>query len=269
MDQEQMGQNVEAQGVPTEPVETPAEATPQEAAPAAAPAEEPKVESGEKDEKRRSFQERINKVTRRMHEERERADEITRKYNALVQEVQSKPLQRESFADDQSYIDAVTRQRMRLVNLEVQAEQAVDGVRSAGAQHQQAVVDAWSAAVADVAETIPDWHQVVSASKVPTTPTMDQAIMESENGPEIAYYLAKHPAEALRIYQLSPKAQEREIIRLESKAAGITPTATKSSAPPPIKPIPAAANAVASSADEYRQWEAEQNRINRFGAPRR
>lgn len=235
---------------------------------AQAPAEQPKPDNEEVKAKRRSFEERIAKITRRAHEERERADEMTRKYNALVQEVQSKPLQREAFADDQTYLAAVDRQRTRLTALEVQAELAIDGARSVGAQHQQAVVDAWTAAIADVVETIPDWHAVVSASKAPTTPVMDQAIMENENGPEIAYYLAKHPAEALRIYQLSPKAQEREIVRLESKVSTVAPT-SKPSAPAPIKPIPAAVKAVTSQADEFRQWEAEQNKINRFGAPRR
>ena len=266
MDQDQT-EAVEPEAVSTEVVESQAvEVAPEAKAPEET--EAPKPDNEEAKAKRRSFEERINKVTRRMHEERERADAVTRQYNALLQEVQSKPLQREAFRDDESFTAAVDRQRVRLNVLEVQAEQAIDGVRSADAQHQQTVADAWSAAVADVSETIPDWHAVVSASKAPTTPTMDQAIMENENGPEIAYYLAKHPAEALRIYQLSPKAQEREIVRLESRISSVAPT-TKTSAPAPIRPIPAAAKAVVSEADEYRQWEAEQNKKNRFGAPRR
>ena len=266
MDQDQT-EIIEPEAVPAEVVEAQvADVAPEAKAPEEAEAQKPDNEEAKA--KRRSFEERINKVTRRMHEERERADAVTRQYNALLQEVQSKPLQREAFRDDESYAAAVDRQRVRLNVLEVQAEQAIEGVRSAGTQHQQTVADAWAAAVADVSETIPDWHAVVSASKAPTTPTMDQAIMENENGPEIAYYLAKHPAEALRIYQLSPKAQEREIVRLESRISNIAPT-TKTSAPAPIKPIPAAAKAVVSPADEYRLWEAEQNKKNRFGAPRR
>ena len=266
MDQDQT-EIVEPEAVSTEVVEGQvADVAPEAKAPEET--EAPKPDNEEAKAKRRSFEERINKVTRRMHEERERADAVTRQYNALLQEVQSKPLQREAFRDDESFAAAVDRQRVRLNVLEVQAEQAIEGVRSAGTQHQQTVADAWAAAVADVSETIPDWHAVVSASKAPTTPAMDQAIMENENGPEIAYYLAKHPAEALRIYQLSPKAQEREIVRLESRISSIAPT-TKTSAPAPIKPIPAAAKAVTSPADEYRQWEAEQNKKSRFGAPRR
>ena len=266
MDQDQT-EIVDPEAVSAEVVEgQAAEVAPEPKAPEDTEAQKPDNEEAKA--KRRSFEERINKVTRRMHEERERADAVTRQYNALLQEVQSKPLQREAFRDDESFAAAVDRQRVRLNVLEVQAEQAIEGVRSAGTQHQQTVADAWAAAVADVSETIPDWHAVVSASKAPTTPTMDQAIMENENGPEIAYYLAKHPAEALRIYQLSPKAQEREIVRLESRISSVAST-TKTSAPAPIKPIPAAAKAVTSPADEYRQWEAEQNKKNRFGAPRR
>ena len=52
---------------------------------------------------------------------------------------------------------------------------------------------------------IPDWTEVVSKSTARTTPEMEDAIKESEFGPsEIAYYLAKHPREAERIYNLSP-----------------------------------------------------------------
>ena len=262
MDQDQT-EVVELEAVSTEVVEGQvADVAPEAKVPEETDA--PKPDNEEAKVKRRSFEERINKVTRRMHEERERADAVTRQYNALLQEVQSKPLQREAFRDDESFAAAVDRQRVRLNVLEVQAEQAIEGVRSAGTQHQQTVADAWAAAVADVSETIPDWHAVVSTSKAPTTPAMDQAIMENENGPEIAYYLAKHPAEALRIYQLSPKAQEREIVRLESRISSVAPT-TKTSAPAPIKPIPAAAKAVVSEVDDFHRWEAEQNKKNRYG----
>ncbi len=221
--------------------------------------EQPKADDEDKKAKRRSFTERINQITRRAYEAEERERDAVRKYNALVQEIQTKPIQREAFRDDDAYTDAVTRQRVKLGVLEVQAEEAIQGKQGIGTQQSQAVVEAWSAAIADVAETIPDWHAVVSASKAPTTPVMDQAIMENENGPEIAYYLAKHPAEALRIFNLSPKAQEREIVRLESKATSIAPT-TKTSVSAPIKPIASTAKAVANPADDYRQWEAAQNK---------
>lgn len=266
MDQNQ-AEIVEPEAVPAEVVENQAvEAAPEAKAPEEA--EAPKPDNEEKKAKRRSFTERINQVTRRAYEAEEREREAVRKYNALVQEIQTKPIQREAFSDDDAYADAVHRQRVKLGVLEVQAEEATQGKQGISTQQSQAVGEAWTAAIADVTETIPDWHAVVSASKAPTTPTMNQAIMENENGPEIAYYLAKHPAEALRIYQLSPKAQEREIVRLESRISNIAPT-TKPSAPAPIKPIPAAAKAVVSPADEYRQWEAEQNKKNRYGAPRR
>lgn len=221
--------------------------------------EQPKADDEDKKAKRRSFTERINQITRRAYEAEERERDAVRKYNALVQEIQTKPIQREAFRDDDAYADAVTRQRVKLGVLEVQAEEAIQGKQGIGTQQNQAVVEAWSAAIADVAETIPDWHAVVSASKAPTTPVMDQAIMENENGPEIAYYLAKHPAEALRIFNLSPKAQEREIVRLEFKVTSIALT-TKTSVFAPIKPIASTAKAVANPADDYRQWEAAQNK---------
>jgi hypothetical protein len=95
-----MGQDqtevVEPEAVPAEVVEAQvADVAPEAKAPEET--ETPKPDNEEAKAKRRSFEERINKVTRRMHEERERADAVTRQYNALLQEVQSKPLQREAF----------------------------------------------------------------------------------------------------------------------------------------------------------------------------
>lgn len=258
MDENQTEEIVEPEAVATEAVEQ-AESEVETEAKAEETTEQPKVDDEEKKAKRRSFTERINQITRRAYEAEEREREAVRKYNALVQEIQTKPIQREAFRDDDAYADAVHRQRVKLGVLEVQAEEAIQGKQGIGTQQSQAVVEAWAAAIADVTEAIPDWHAVVSASKAPTTPVMDQAIMENENGPEIAYYLAKHPAEALRIFNLSPKAQEREIVRLESKATSIAPT-TKTSVSAPIKPIPAAAKAVSNPVDDYRRWEAEQNK---------
>jgi hypothetical protein len=62
---------------------------------------------------------------------------------------------------------------------------------------------------------------------------MAEAIREAENGPAIAYYLAKNPAESHRIASLSPVAQAAAIGRLEGKVTVPTPRTTQ--APPPVK----------------------------------
>lgn len=71
-----------------------------------------------------------------------------------------------------------------------------------------------------------------------TTDHMAAVIWESEIGPEIAYHLAKNPDEALRICNLTPLAQAREIGKIEAALAPKPPAVKKpSSAPEPITPV--------------------------------
>lgn len=76
--------------------------------------------------------------------------------------------------------------------------------------------------------------------------TVQQVILESENGPALAYELAKNVAEANRIAMLPPIAAARELGKIESRIASKasegkqnTTQETKrvSSAPKPIAPI--------------------------------
>jgi hypothetical protein len=140
---------------------------------------------------------------------------------------------------------------------------ATDASASQSIEHKQAMDASWNEAVAEVMAKIPDWHQVVSSDRGPTTPVMLEQIKESDNGPEIAYYLAKHPGEAARIAGLSVPAQIREVGKLGARLENGLPT--RPSAPAPIKPVTAAAiQPKADPVTDYRAWE-EKRRIELFG----
>ncbi len=112
---------------------------------------------------------------------------------------------------------------------------------------------------ADYTETTrdPTINQVV-------TPVMAEAILESDVGPDLHYYLAKHRSEALRIAQMSPVAAVRAIGRLEEKLSlGATNTPAQSGKPPaPFRPVSGTSRVESPvekmSMDEYAaHWEKE------------
>lgn len=76
----------------------------------------------------------------------------------------------------------------------------------------------WTKNLAEKAEAYPDFDEVVvkGAANWACPPVVAIAIKDSDVGPDIAYQLAKDPAEALRVSKLSPLEQAREFGRKES-----------------------------------------------------
>ena len=68
------------------------------------------------------------------------------------------------------------------------------------------------------------------------SPAMSTEILTSDFGPEIAYFLAKNPAEALKLSKLAPNRVAREVGKLEAKFSQASKKII-SNAPEAIKPI--------------------------------
>jgi hypothetical protein len=68
------------------------------------------------------------------------------------------------------------------------------------------------------------------------SPIMAEALIESDMGIDVAYYLASNTAEAAKIAKLPPVAQARAIWELEGKVQDQRKPAM-SKAPPPVKPV--------------------------------
>lgn len=84
----------------------------------------------------------------------------------------------------------------------------------------------------------PDFEEVAYSDHVPITKAMAATIMESEHGPEMAYWLGKNLKAAERIAGLSPLAQAKELGKIEATLAPKTATVKQStSAPAPIAPV--------------------------------
>lgn len=205
--------------------------------PAEKPAEDP-VPKG--------VQKRIDRAVRQKYEAEARAKMLEERVAAMEQQVQrpqqQKPIDNsepliENFDNFDTYVAA---------KAEWIAERKIEQTLSARDQKQMAereaaertkTTDSWNKRIAAATVEMPDFEEVLASSDVPMTAPMQQAIMESEIGPKLAYYLANNPEEAEKIAGMSPVGAIRTLGRIEERLATGKPTVSTTNAPPPLKPI--------------------------------
>ena len=73
----------------------------------------------------------------------------------------------------------------------------------------------WTANVKKTAAEIADYKEVVADANIPLTNELRDAILESELGPRIKYYLAKNPEEVDRLTSMTVRGMERAFGKLE------------------------------------------------------
>lgn len=170
---------------------------------------------------------------------------------------------RSKFESDEEYIEAVAEWKadQRLAKREREQAEA-----RAAAERDQ-VAKNWQKAQQRARAEIDDYDDVVKASDVQLPGHLHEAILESDVGPHLAYYFAKHPSEAKRFAAMSPTTAIRQLGKLEDKLAdddgeaappakaAPSPAVEKSKAPPPITPVKDGRSSdpgPAHSFDEYR-----------------
>lgn len=108
---------------------------------------------------------------------------------------------------------------------------------------RQAMIEGYKAKAAEYSKTVPDFAEVIDSADVPVTPAMQQVLLESDLGPQIAYYLAKNPDEAEKVVSMGLVELNRYVGRLEAKLESETSKAVvakrTTTAPEPIRPVSA------------------------------
>ncbi len=120
-------------------------------------------------------------------------------------------------------------------------------------------------------QDLPDYEEMIASSDVSVSQPVTDAIIESDVGPQILYFLAENPDFARELAEKSITSQLRSIGRLEAKfeksetpkPSVKEPVAKKSNAPAPINPLKAGSNPsdITLDADRkfhgtYQQWKA-------------
>jgi len=222
------------------------------------PKETPEVtpEQAAKREQRRA-QNRLEKAYRQRAEALARAELLEKQLNEAkavpTPPVAGEPTLAQFDYDPEKYATAKADFAKAQAAKDIEAKQRQESAQ----QERQRLITAWDAKVDRAAEKYDDFDTVVGELK-PTAPFV-AALMEADNGEDIAYHLGKHPKEAQRIAALSPLSQVREIGKLEAKLAleAEKPKKEPSKAPAPIAPLTgtAAVNTdVLSETDDMRTW---------------
>ena len=108
---------------------------------------------------------------------------------------------------------------------------------------------AWTEKKTAAMEKYADYAEVAENDALPISVPMAHAVLQAPNGPDIAYYLGKNPAEAARIAAIgNPGLQIFEMGMLAAKIG--TPRARPSNAPAPISPLGGTSSPADTSARE-------------------
>ena len=205
--------------------------------------EAPKVEKVE-DPIPKGVQKRIDRAVRQKYEAEARSKMLEERV-AAMESRQYAPQQQRQADDSEPTIDKFDNFDQYVAAkaeyiAKKQIESTLTARERAQAEHREATertktVDSWNKRIAAATAEMPDFEEVLASSDVPMTPPMQQAIMESDIGPKLAYYLANNPEEAEKIAGMSPIGAIRTLGRIEERLSNSKPAVKSTDAPPPIR----------------------------------
>lgn len=230
-------------------------------------AEEGDGEEGEQDEQQLSRAQRrrarqkahLQNLEQERNRLASRADAAERALAEFKEELGDEP-KRNGFEDEADYVAAKAAYEADKRAIVRQKQAVKSGADSAKNDAAQAKVNLFRERAISLTERYPDIQaKVLNDASLPISPAMAEVMMETERGPEVAYYLAGHREEAARIAKMQPLAAARELGRIEATLSAPKPK-TETQAP---KPVPTLSGGGGSritkdpskmSHAEYRAW---------------
>jgi len=224
----------------TSDVEIVEEDTEQQQEPEEAATEDVADGDGERDTETKS--QRRRRLRRERDEKRDAEIRRLQQENDRLRERSSKlkPPKREEFYDEPSYTAALAAYNVRAQDAEEAAERLTGEFNGVEESNQSSFQEDLSDFVSEGTGKYKDFAEKLNREPKDggpeVTAIMAEALMETDNGIDVAYHLATHPAEANKIAKLPPVAQARAIWELEAKVTKPKEPAV-SKAPPPVKPV--------------------------------
>lgn len=187
-----------------------------------------------------------------------RANAAERALSEFKEDLGEAPI-RDSFDDEADYVAAKAAYEAdkRAIIRQKSAVQA--GATSAQQDAVSAKQNLFRERATALAERYPDIEaKVLNDASLPISKAMAEVLMETDRGPEVAYYLAGHREEAQRIASMQPLAAAAELGRIEAKLSAPKPR-TETKAPKPVPTLSGGTTKVSKdpsrmSHEEYRAW---------------
>jgi hypothetical protein len=209
----------------TEVAQEPKTGSEAESSPAAA-------DSGEQQPERKGVGKRIDELTRLRREAERReaaADARVQKLMEMVERLSTQPQRapaessERSLADfggdEKAYRDHLFNRAREEARTEAQRAVTERTDEWIGQQNRDASRAEFDERAEKFANSVEDYEEITSDPTLPITPVMADAIIDSEAGPEIFYYLGNNRDLARKISAMSPARAGAEIARIESKLA--------------------------------------------------
>jgi len=114
-----------------------------------------------------------------------------------------------------------------------------------------------------VREKYPDYDDLFESASI--SEAMAPTILESENGPELAVYLAKNPDVARKLYYLTPTQAARELGKIEAKLDDLLQPKSVSEAKPPLSPVKPKGDLPDGLDDKLSPKEWQKRRLKQLG----
>lgn len=191
--------------------------------------EEDSSEDQEQQEPRVFTHEELDKIVsaEKAKAERKVRRELAEKANAPRPLVEPKI---ENFTNQADYLEAAANFKAEQIVAEKEAKKQQAAIRDSYDDREEAIRAKYS-----------DYEDIALLDTDKGGPaisnTMAEVIMESEIGPEIAYYLGKNVEESKRIWAMKPALQAAALGKIEAKLTAKPPAKPTSTAPDPIKPV--------------------------------
>ena len=239
----------------------------EEAKPEPKAEEQPKPEEKKEDPIPKGVQKRIDRAVREKYEAQAEAKMLKERLDRIEQNIQervAKPIDNsepriDNFDDFDQYVAAKAEWiASKKINETLDERERRSAEERAAAAHYQAV-DGWNQRLEKATAELPDFKEVIESSDVPMSDFMRDAIIDSDLGPKVAYWLANNPDEAKKIASMSPLATVKAIGRIEERLESLAKAPKKpTAAPAPLKSVGGKASVQKDpgqmSDSEYAEW---------------
>ena len=183
---------------------------------------------------------------REVEEASARADAAETKARELEAEVASlkaankadadTPPKEEDFEDHDEFIVALSTHTAKQAIRQEEAERRETEVQTQRETVAADKAERFKASIAEAQGKFKDYDEVALSDKVAVSEHMMSALVESDKGPELLYWLGSNLDEAKRLSQLDLPNAARELGRIEARLESPIPK-TVTNAPPPPKTI--------------------------------
>ncbi len=230
-------------------------------------AETPQVETtqpddaGAEDKPKGGFQRRIKELS----DDRNYWRDLAMRAHAPPEPQREEPQRELSLPTLEQHGFDEAKYQAALIEYATKQAEAVVERRLAEAEKQrteQARISTFAERQRDFAKANPDFvERVMQDPTLPITPAMRDVIVDSESGPEIAYWLANNREQAERIAALPPHLSALEMGRIEGRLsvqkAKPRPVVTQAPPPPPTVDAEPSVSVKASTSDSDKLSDAE------------